>query len=323
MFMNHRARTDSAYISYDVTVDTAPGLTAVKPYWLDVRNCWTDPVYDVPGGAGRGSTTTKSWDYVMPEAGRIVAAGGHVHGGAKGLTLTEPGCDDRVIGRSMPMWGKRSDPFYKVRPILHEPGPISMSGFISAQGVPVAKGERLRLNSTYDNELPHTRVMGIYVAYVAPDESARSPCAKLPADRIYGWTRTGGKRSTPRFTVPLTDLSADGKATTITKAPGATKSLSGSGTIEVGDNFFRRPNVSIPQGATLTWRFDTGPTVDPISMAGIHNVTLANGPRGFSSPNYNGGSTYSRRFTEPGTYRYFCGWHPVTMTGTVKVRPRD
>jgi plastocyanin len=42
----------------------------------------------------------------------------------------------------------------------------------------------------------------------------------------------------------------------------------------VGDLFFDRPTVSLLAGGTLTWRFD-GPT--------LHNITLANGPRGFSS----------------------------------------
>src|SRR3712207_4867210 len=50
MLMNHRARADSAYIQYTVTFDDDPSLTPVDPYWLDVRDCWSDPAYDVPGG---------------------------------------------------------------------------------------------------------------------------------------------------------------------------------------------------------------------------------------------------------------------------------
>jgi plastocyanin len=78
----------------------------------------------------------------------------------------------------------------------------------------------------------------------------------------------------------------------------------------VGDLFFRRPNVSVKAGSKLTWRFK-GNT--------LHNITLANGPRGFSSPNLNAGRSYSKRLSVPGTYQLFCGLHPVDMTATVKV----
>ncbi len=53
MFMNHRNKTDSAYIQYRVTWDTAKRKPA-KPYWLDVKNCLSDPVYDIAGGRRRG-----------------------------------------------------------------------------------------------------------------------------------------------------------------------------------------------------------------------------------------------------------------------------
>jgi plastocyanin len=67
--------------------------------------------------------------------------------------------------------------------------------------------------------------------------------------------------------------------------PGRRVSLGKGGTIEVGDLFFRRPNVAVRAGGTLTWSFG-GLTV--------HNVTLANGPRGFSSPNLSSGRTYRK-----------------------------
>lgn len=322
MFMNHRNQTDSAYISYDITIDTATGLTPVTPYWLDVKNCLADPVYDVRGGGPKGSTSTKSWDYVMPESGRIVAGGGHVHGGAKRLTLTEPGCSNREVARSDPIWGYRRDPFYNVRPVLHEPGPISMSGFNSERGIPVAKGERLRLNSVYDNALPHTRVMGIYVVYVAPDDGLKSPCGALPSDEEYGWTRTDGRRSTPRFKVPLISRNAAGQAVPVSKPLGATKKYSRSAAVKV-NGLFRRNNISIPLGSKVTWRFNGQPTPTAYDIGNLHNVTLANGPLGFSSPNLDGGRKFSKRFTRPGTYRYFCAWHPVSMTGTITVRPRS
>ena len=90
MFMNHRARVDSAYIGYEVTVDTRPDVTPVEPYWLDVENCNVDPVYDVAGGKRRGAQDVERAVWDVPKPGRVVAAGGHVHGGGKALSLVAP-----------------------------------------------------------------------------------------------------------------------------------------------------------------------------------------------------------------------------------------
>jgi plastocyanin len=53
-------------------------------------------------------------------------------------------------------------------------------------------------------------------------------------------------------------------------------------------------------------------------------VTVANGPRGFSS-NYLGqfGGTYSFTPTVPGTYRLTCLIHPTTMSETLRVTRRS
>jgi plastocyanin len=308
MVMNHRARVDRAYISYEVTVDTAPGLTSVTPYWLDVENCKSDPVYNVPGGRKSGSTHRRIFVWNVPEGGRIVAAGGHVHGGGQNLTLRRPDCSDQRIYASRPVWGGPRHPFYRVRPVLHEPGPIHMTGFRSARGVPVAAGERVVLESNYDASLPHTRVMGIALVYVAHDGSVTSKCAPRPDD-FEQLPMPKGRRKPPPFTVPIVGM-RNGKAVNIDAPPGRRAMLGRRGTISVGDMFFRRANVSVKAGSKLTWRF-AGST--------LHNITLANGPRGFSSPNLNGGRTYSKRLSVPGTYQLFCGLHPVDMTATVKV----
>ena len=64
--------------------------------------------------------------------------------------------------------------------------------------------------------------------------------------------------------------------------------------------------------AEAVWRF-----------AGIepHSVTVANGPRGFSS-NYLGNTSgqYSFTPTVPGTYRLTCLIHPTTMAQTLVVK---
>jgi plastocyanin len=310
MFMNHRNRMDRAWIQYHLTWETSP-QTEVKPYWLDVRNCLADPVFSVPGGKRRGSTYRRSATWTAPQAGRIVAGGGHVHGGAKSLTLRRKDCGGVRLYSSRPLWGNRDHPFYHVRPILHEPGPISMSAFGTQKGIPVAKGERLRLDANYDGELVHTRVMGIMIAYMAPDSTVRSRCGPLPDDMVSLRSTAPGRTKAPRFRVPIVGLRG-GVARNISKPPGRRVRLGRRATVTVGDRFFRHRNLSVRTGTTLRWLFQGSE---------VHNVTVANGPRGFASRNLIG-RTFRKKLRTPGTYRLFCALHPVAMTGTVKVTRR-
>ncbi len=313
MFMNHRAVTDTAYIQYKITSVSgadAAGIREVDPYWLDVNNCHADPIYNVPGNGGPGSTNVRTYDLALPESGRLVAAGGHVHGGAHMLTLTEPDCGDRELGRSLPTWGNPDHPFYNVRPILHEPGPINMSGFGTPTGIPVAAGERLRLSSIYDDSLPHVRVMGIMIAYVAPDPTVTERCGRLPGDILNLGTDQPGRPGPIPYRIPLTGLDAAGNAETIKNPPGKLKKVRSGTELIVGDHFFLDRNVKIKKGATLDWRF---------ASEDLHNVTVANGPIGIGSDNLNDDRTFSQRFNKKGTYRLFCALHPVQMTERVVV----
>ena len=312
MLMNHRKVVDTAYIQYRVTYDTAP-MTPVKPYWLDIENCKADPVFDIPGGKAKGATTRRSSVWNVPESGRIVAGGGHVHGGAKSLDLKRTG-PDCTLYSSRPTWGGPKHPFYNVKPVLHEPGPINMSGFTSSAGMPVRKGERLRLDSDYDGELMHTRVMGIFILFLAPDEAAPATRSCAPPADLRDWT-TGerGRKKPPRFTVPLIGLDGSGKAREIKAPKGARRNLRDGARIGVGDSFFSQKNVSVAAGSTLKWKFN-GKL--------LHNVTVADGPRGFSSAHLDQGRTYQAKLSAPGTYKLFCALHPVQMTETIKVRSR-
>jgi plastocyanin len=316
MFMNHRAQTDSAYIQYKYRVVSgadAQGYHEVDPYWMDVENCRADPIYNVPGTKKKGSTQTHTMDLTLPKSGYIVGGGGHVHGGARGLTLTQPECGDRQLGESLPTWGNPDHPFYNVKPILHEPGPIAMSGFQSQAGIPVAAGERVRLNSMYDNSLPHTRVMGIMVLYIDHDKDVTQHCAPMPED-VRNLLTPGsipGRTGEPiPYRIPLTGVDENGQAVTIRKPPGKLRKLKKGKQIDVGDRFFEKPNVRVKRGSTVDWSF---------SGEELHNVTLANGPVGFGSPNLDGDRRFSQRFTRNGTYRLFCALHPVQMQERVVV----
>jgi plastocyanin len=97
----------------------------------------------------------------------------------------------------------------------------------------------------------------------------------------------------------------------IERPAGKTRGLPRNGTIRVKDYRFGVPNLRVRRGTTVRWRFDD---------AELHNVTIADGPRGFSSAHLSDGRSYKKKLTAKGTYKLFCGLHPVSMTQTVKVR---
>jgi plastocyanin len=345
MVMNHRSTADQAQIHYEVTVDTDPSLTAVTPYWLDVRNCRADPIYNVPGvtpqtakakpkskakGGRKSAVASKkrkkakrkrqpaarptldtTADYTFPESGRLIAGAGHVHGGAIGLTLTEPNCGNREVARSDPTWGLPDHPFYNVRPILHEPGPINMSAFRSTTGLPIHAGETVRLNSIYDDSQPHVRVMGIMVVYLAPDSSVTGNCGPIPNWDVLKTDQPGRPGPIP-FTIPLTGLDSNGQAATINAPPGALQNAGRNTIVPVGDRFFGDPNLRVRKGSWITWQFNG---------AELHNVTLANGPLGIGSDNLDAGRAFTQQLNRPGTYRFFCALHPTQMQERVVVLP--
>ena len=310
MVMNHRKTVDEAFIEYTVTVDDDPDIEPVTPYWFDSRNCRSDPIYNVKGHGDKGSTDNETTTFTMPEAGRIIAGGGHTHGGARKLELTQPDCDDRRIGQSLPTWGNPDHPFYNVKPVLHEPGPIDMSGFWTETGIPIAEGERIRLNSKYEDSRPHVRVMGIFVTYIAHDASVTDPCGAMPDDIFTRQTASPGRHKPVPYRIPIYDLNDKGDAVRVNAPPGRLEKARSGVTVGIEGREFTKPNLQLTKGSKLNWRFD-GPEV--------HNITLANGPVGIGSPNLNDERIFSKKLRRPGTYRFFCALHPVQMTERVEV----
>jgi plastocyanin len=301
MLMNHHGHSDTAYIQYKLTYETERALAPAYMVWLDVRNCLADPVFDVPGGGAPGSVFSRATTWTAREPGRIVAGGGHLHGGGRSITLSEPDCAGRELFSSRPLYGLASHPFYNVFPAMHEPGPIDMTGFTTADGIPVAAGQRLQISASYDNSRPHTRVMGIMGVYFSPTPGIADGCGPLPALQTHA-AAGPGRAEPPAFTVPLAR-----------KPAGRWRRLGKRRTIRVGDFRYGRQRLRVPRGTRLRWKFDGG---------FLHNVTVASGPRGFSSPNLDRGRVFRQRLDVPGTYRLFCTLHPTRMTGEVKVERR-
>jgi plastocyanin len=316
MLMNHLKTDGKVFIEYHVAVDISPRLTPVRPYWVSVVPCVNDPQYSVPGGAIAGSTASRNVTWRIPMSGRIVAMGGHLHGGSRSLTLTQPRCGYRVLHDAVPTYAPPGDPLYTVVPMLHEPDPVNVSWWQSPTGWNVRKGEKLRLSANYDGHYPHMRVMGIMHVYIAEDERAgASACGLKPPDVqvLDGSGVPGGRLAPPPIIVPFEAVGRDGVARPISTPPGTLRRYDGDANVTVADFRYSAANISVPRDVTVRWHFRD---------SAAHDATLVNGPRGFGTPTVRKGHVESHRFTVPGVYRIYCSIHPVYMSQVVRVRPK-
>jgi plastocyanin len=312
MLMSHSERVKLVYVQYTVTVDTSRSLTPVHAFWLRANGCQATTSFPIPGGGGPGSTSLSRFEWRVPYNGRIVAAGGHLHGGAKDMWLSQPRCGDRRLLDTRPYYGMLDDLMYRVRPILHEPGPMDTRYFESATGIPIRAGETIALNAAYDNERPHWAVMATMHVYVARDgRAAALACRPLPADRRELRKPGPARTEPPVVTIPLSARDGRGGFYALAEPPWPAQPLSDGAVVDVVGQRFSVPHIALPAGAAVTWRFlDRNP----------HNLTFANGPRAVGSPTLlSHGQTQAIRFTVPGRYELFCSLHPLTMHEVVDV----
>ena len=314
MLMNHKAKPDQVHIHYTVTYDTGPGLTPVVPLVFDASHNRQGARLRRPGRAGARVWSTRARHIRRaPFSGRIVAGLGHVHGGARDLALSQPDCGDRQVYRSSPTWGLPSHPFYKVTPVLHEPGPINMSRFASAQGIPVTAGEQLELTSRYDAERPHTRVMGLMLVYLARDDSVTDGCGALPTDTVTYRTSTpgrvagAGRHGGPHGPQPVRPGRAD---------PGPAR----CGAALRRRRHGRRRRLLLPRRQHLgAARRDRSLAIRRAGAAQRHDRQRT---AWVLLDRLRGGAVYEKTLDRPGTYRIFCELHPVQMSQRVIVRAK-
>ena len=119
------------------------------------------------------------------------------------------------------------------------------------------------------------RVMGIAHVYVARDPAPAPPCAPPPADVESLGAPFAGRTEPPPVDLTLAAVGHDGRARPIDRPPGPVRRLDGDARVRVNHFAFSRPNLSIPRGSRVTWRFGGDER---------HDATLAAGPVGFSSP---------------------------------------
>jgi hypothetical protein len=313
MLMSHSMPTHNVYIRYRVTVETGRRLTPVHAFWVRANGCSPTVSYPVPGGGEAGATDYRRFDWTVPYDGRIVAVGGHLHGGAKDMWLSQPRCGNRRLLDTRPFFGMPNHLYYRVRPVLHEPGPMDTHYFMSRTGIPIRRGEKLRLTGAYDSSAPHTRVMSIMHVYVARSTHAPKGCPPLPKDAKELQKSTHVRTEPPLVKVPLNGLNDQGHVYEILGSPWPLQKLDSGALVNLRDNRFTRPHIALPVGASLTWRFqDRTP----------HNVMFANGPRVLGSPTLSGGRRYTTHFPVAGHYELFCYLHPLTMHQVVEVEPQ-
>jgi hypothetical protein len=299
MVMNHYKKTKRFYVRTRVWYTTEPRQ---QLYPVSVGNCRhlaNGMAYDVPGDGRREFVDRSRW--TAPFGARILGGASHHHGGATHQTLSSVTCS-RTLMDAKAYYGAPDHPYNTIRPILHEPGPIANGTFGSMQGIPIAAGEVLERAAHHSGKELHVAAMGFWVLQLVRDDSLTA-CAPMPTDLREVTAPARYDRAAPFVydrPVPQLDTPA-GRWQPFNGRP-----------VAVGDRWFRKPRMTAKVGQRLTWTFAG---VEP------HSVTVANGPRGFSS-NYLGqtAGTYSFTPTVPGTYRLTCLIHPTTMSQTVKVR---
>ena len=301
MVMNHYKRPKSFYVRTRVRYTTEKRTPVLPTVIADCSHGANGMAYDVPGGGRKGSNFVSASDWTVPEGfkGRLMVAASHQHGGAKYQTLSSRTCG-RTIYKARAYHGMPDHVYNTIRPILHEPGPIGNGTFATSQGVPVTGGEVLRRVAVHDNHNLHVASMGFWFGFMVRDESVKR-CGPMPTDMV-DINRPKHFDRTPNYDLKVPQLA---------RPQGAFTAFDGNA-LTVGDDFFRPGKVTARVGVPVSWSF---------SGARPHSVTVANGPRGFSSV-YLGRTQGSYTVTPKvkGTYKLVCLVHPTTMAQTLVVK---
>ncbi|HEX8054462.1 MAG TPA: hypothetical protein VF517_15855 [Thermoleophilaceae bacterium] len=297
MIMNHVKKPKTVYVRTKIRYTEEER----QPMYPTIVGCpvASGMAYDVPGGGQKGSQFVDQSTWTVPYSARILLGTSHQHGGGIHQTLTSDTCNRRIFKANV-YHGTPDHIYNTIRPILHEPGPVATGTFSSKAGIPVRRGEVLRRRAVHDNSNLHVASMGFWVLMLAKDEGV-GDCDPMPTD-VRELRRPKRFDKTPNFGLKVPQLD---------KPKGVFEPFTG-GPVAVADDYFRPGLLDAKVGEQLTWEFKGSKP---------HTVTVANGPRGFSSV-YSGVRVGRFSFTPtvPGTYRLTCLVHPTTMGQTLRVR---
>lgn len=156
------------------------------------------------------------------------------------------------------------------------------------------------------------------------DPKTNTPVRRIAVGKQPHWLTLSRDRTTAYVTdegsndVSVIDV-ATGKTATIDvgKAPRkivvqrtSAQAAAASANVTIAGFAFQPQTVTINVGESVRWRNEDGPA---------HTVTFRDGSAGARS--IAPGETFTRVFDKPGTYAYFCAFHPY-MTGTVVVQAK-
>jgi plastocyanin len=151
-------------------------------------------------------------------------------------------------------------------------------------------------------------------------------CGSRAAPEIQVSTQQGEAQTTEVAAGTESAVETQAPATTeppaATEAPPATEAPTGDAaavqnqpqtfTIEISDNNFNPPNLTIPAGSTVVWTH---------AGQGNHTVTADDGS--FGSDTLTNGGSFEHTFDQPGAYAFHCEFHGETggegMAGTITV----
>lgn len=97
-----------------------------------------------------------------------------------------------------------------------------------------------------------------------------------------------------------------------------------AGVVDMGFSSFTPASITVHAGDTVEWRNKSlithSVTDDPYRAEASGDAALPAGAEAFDSGDIPAGQIFLRKFTTPGTYRYFCTHHESDgMIGTIVV----
>lgn len=135
--------------------DTGTPLQNVYPTWFDVMEC-KDSGYDLKAGPSQAGGV-----FTLPQTGRLLGVGGHMHDYGKSLLLAAVSSDEAIAVLE-------ADTDEQGRLLS-----IPIVTFTQRGGLPMKKGGKLRVTAYYDNrtgKLIPDGAMGIVVGYFLPED---------------------------------------------------------------------------------------------------------------------------------------------------------
>jgi len=125
-------------------------------------------------------------------------------------------------------------------------------------------------------------------------------------------TACSGTTAAPLPTDSATPAASARATSSARVTPTALPTLSLSGKVTMGDNFYAPDELTVGVGATVTWEIVSGDAK--------HDVVASDGSFRSNSP-MNRGDIFSFTFTKAGEYSYVCSFHTVEhMVGKVIVK---